>query len=137
MKLVECDPPRTFKVGARGEIVLSDTGTVSLEIDEQITFKTPSGTELDVVRKDFGYYATPSVNKRLVDFRLRTALVRQVDNNNAYVLLVENGLEDRFHLYCERERLHVICWLSDNDTLDRIQRACGGTAPGTQDERAP
>jgi hypothetical protein len=123
MKLVECNPPRTFRVGPGAKIVLSDTGTVFLEVDEQVTFKTSAGTEFDVVRKNFGYYATPSVNKRLVDFNFRTVLVRHRTSRRAYVLLVERGWEETFYDYCKWDNLRVVCWLSDNESLDRIEKA--------------
>ena len=86
MKFTPKIPPRSFKVGKEGKIRLNDCGRVELSPDEQVTFTTPSGTEYDVVRKEWGYYATPSLNQRLVHFHLHAALIKSPDGKY-YVFL--------------------------------------------------
>jgi SAM-dependent methyltransferase len=98
-----------FPVGVREVIHLKDCGRVALEPDEQVTFVTESGTEYDVVRKSWGYYATPSLNSRLPSFGLKSALVRSGDR--LYLLLVEADKEAEFHAYLERQGMEVASWL--------------------------
>ncbi|MGE3316484.1 MAG: hypothetical protein AB7O26_15315, partial [Planctomycetaceae bacterium] len=62
MKFTPRIPPRMFDVGSAGSIRISHCADVALEPEEQITLATASGTEHDVVRKSWGYYATGSLN---------------------------------------------------------------------------
>lgn len=112
------DPPRTFKVGPSRDLVISHCADVRLEPDEQITFVTHSGTEYDVLRKSWGYYACPSTNARLRDKGLRAALVRNPDDK-LYVLLVEAGRESEFETYLRAEKMTVIHWL-DRSPVRRL-----------------
>ena len=109
MKLTPHTPPRRFAVGHDGAITLSHCADIALEPDQQVTFTTASGTEFDVVRKDWGYYATPSLNGRLPAHGLRPALVRSGDKT--YLLLVEHGAEPTFSAYLDDQRMTIICWL--------------------------
>lgn len=113
------DPPRTFRVGRGRRIEISDCGTVHLEPDEQVTFVTAAGAEYDVARKDWGFYATPSLDSRLPDHGLRPALVRNREDRH-YVLLVESGRERSFDRYLRDEDLSVVAWLDDSDLLSRL-----------------
>ncbi len=67
MRLAEKHPPRAFEP-APG-IAISDCGDVELRPDEQVTLVTEAGKRMDVAAKDFGFYATPSVNGRLKGFQ--------------------------------------------------------------------
>ncbi len=109
MKIVRRDPPRRFSVGHDGEIALSHCADVALTPDEQVTFTSDSGSEYDVVRKAWGYYATPSLNRRLPGHGLRPALVRS--GEATYLLLVERDAEQAFHAYLESQNMEVILWL--------------------------
>ena len=117
MKSKNVDPPRKFKVGLSEEIEISHCANITLEPNEQVTFVTNSGTEYDVARKEWGYYATPSTNERLSNHNLRTALVI----NNAcklYVMLCENGKEEEFERYLRKENQKLLIWL-DKDSQVR------------------
>ena len=74
-----------------------------------MTFVTESGTEYDVVRKSWGYYATPSLNARLPSFGLKPALVRS--GERLYLLLVESMKEEEFHAYLRQQAMEIVCWL--------------------------
>jgi hypothetical protein len=111
MDISRIEPPRTFRVGHDQSIELSHVADIELEPDEQITFVTHSGTEFDVVRKEWGYYATPSLDRRLPDHGLRPALVRGSRTGRMYLLLVEVGKEADFQSYLEWDGLQLVCWL--------------------------
>ena len=109
MKWKQTNPPRTFETG-RNKLIMKDTGEIYLEPDEQVTFKTDSGTEYDVARKSWGYYATPSLNGRLPRFNLRPVLTAGQDGKQ-FLHLVEAGHEDEHAQYLEQNQMHVIAWL--------------------------
>ena len=109
MKVTEQSPPRKFTVK---EVTISHVADIDLEPDELITFKTESGTEYDIARKDWGFYATPSINGRLTDKGLRTALVSNPEER-LYVLLVEPSKMASFDAYCEEQSITVLKWLDE------------------------
>ena len=119
MNINQRHPPREFEVGFEHKSILKDCGAIHLEPNEQITFVTAGGHEYDVARKDWGFYATPSLNGRLVTFALRAVLVRnRVDA--FFVLLVEKGKELQFEEYVDSEPLTVVCWMDNLDSLKAI-----------------
>ena len=79
--------------------------------DEQVTFVTPSGTQYDVTRKSWGFYATPSFGWRLARFNLRPALTRLASNGARYLALVERGHESAFADELGTWRAQVASWL--------------------------
>ena len=131
MRIRRIEPPRTFEVGTTGERI-EHHADVELEAQEQVTFTSPSGSEYDVVRKPWGYYATPSMNGRLADHGLRAALCVGVprpgqENARMYVLLVERGRESELEEYMGSEGMRVAAWL-DTD------RAVAGAAKRLEGE---
>jgi hypothetical protein len=124
MKVLAQDPPRTFRVGPQGAIELRDCGRVQLEPDEQVTFTTPTGAEYDVVAKSWGFYATPSVNGRLVTFGFSSALVKSADGKR-FVLLVDRSRRGEFDAYLAANNLTVVVWLDDDRALDVLDRVAG------------
>lgn len=116
MKFTPIDPPRKFCVGGGGAITLKDCGRLELQPDEQVTFVTETGAEYDVTRKTWGFYATPSMNGRLVRFGLRAVLVKSSDGK-LFVMLVERGKEPEFERYLAREGQIVVQWF-DTGTLE-------------------
>jgi SAM-dependent methyltransferase len=101
--------PRRFTVGG---VDLTHVADVQLEDDELVTFRADSGTEYDVVRKSWGYYPIPSLNRRLPDHGLRPVLVRD-DRGTRTLLLCERGRERAFEEYLAKQRLKVVGWLED------------------------
>jgi hypothetical protein len=121
MKIIKNDPPRTFEAGFDKKTAIKDCGTIELSSDEQVTFITGRGNEYDLVRKNWGFYATPSLNGRLLKFNLRAVLVKN-RANLFYVLLVEKGMEESFQNYAETERLTLISWLDATAVLEKIEQ---------------
>ncbi|OVE76896.1 hypothetical protein BVX98_04310 [bacterium F11] len=120
MKFTQKEPPRSFRVGQDGRITLNDCGKVELGSDEQVTFTTESGTEYDVVKKSWGYYATPSLNQRLLKFGLHAALIKSPDGKY-YIFLVENERKPLFDAYIKNENLKIICWLDNDKVLEKLE----------------
>jgi hypothetical protein len=118
MDIEKIIPPRHFKVG---NIELSHTANVLLKTDELVTFRTETSKEYDVVRKNWGYYATPSLNNRLANQGFRPLLARN-SSSNYYILLVEKGKEKQFESYMRKEKMQVVVWLDDQAQLDNLNR---------------
>jgi hypothetical protein len=122
MKIALTDPPREFEVGFEHKVRIVDSAHIELDPNEQVTFTTQSGTEFDVVKKAWGYYATPSLNSRLVRFGLSPILVRN-RLQHYFVVLLENGKETEFDRYVQLEGLERIANLADAEQLHRIAGA--------------
>jgi len=112
MILNEKLPPREFKVGVNSQIIIKDCGTISLDADEQVTLVTSKGKEYDIARKDWGYYATPSVNGRLKNQGFKTALVRN-HYGKYYVMIVDEEKLNAFKAYLAQEKNELEQWLDE------------------------
>lgn len=128
MKFEEKSPPRRFTVGNAVKFEMRDCGTLALAPDEQVTLVTESGAEYDVSRKDWGFYATPSLNGRLESFGLRAVLIRNTLTGRYFVLLVERGREEAFTAYRVQESLEVVAWLDSTDALNALRARLGDAA---------
>ena len=124
MDVTVSNPPRTFRPAGRRTVVLKDCARIVLEPDEQVTFHTPSGAQYDVARKDWGYYATPSLNGRLPQLGLRPVLVSSAQGKY-YIMLVEQDREEDFERYLEAECLRVVTWLDDGRVLRHLEDTLG------------
>ena len=112
MKFNLKDEPRKFKVGLENQIEISDCGEIKLEPNEQVTFITDAGSRFDFAKKDWGFYATPSVNGRLKNEGFKTALVKNM-KNQIYVMAVEKTKLTEFEVYCQEEKQKVLEWLDE------------------------
>ena len=123
MNFFSQNPPRNFQVGKpENKVVMKDCGSIVLEHDEQVTFTDSSGLEYDIARKDWGFYATPSLNGRLPSFGLHGVLIKNRETNRFFVLLVEKGKEGRFDDYCRTENLAVVAWLDCEEALENLEK---------------
>ncbi len=125
MKFEPKVPPREFEVGYDVKGIIRDCGSVRLAPDEQVTFLTEDGGEYDLTRKEWGFYATPSLNGRLAGFNLRAVLVKN-RLNRFFVMLVERGKEEAFDRYVRQEPLKIVTWLDSLEALQAIETAMEG-----------
>lgn len=123
MKITRLNPPRKFLVGAPPQITLSDCGSIKLNPDEQITFLTDKKNQYDIVKKEWGFYATPSLNGRLPSFSIKPFLVKNLDSGRFFILLLEKGKDNIFEEYCKNENIAVIAELDDQNDLSKIEEA--------------
>jgi hypothetical protein len=98
-----------------------------------LTARTASGTELDLTRKSWGYYATPSLNQRLAEHGLRAALCLGVpraegEAERMYLMLVEPGHEADFLTYLDAEEMRVVAWLDTDEAVRAAAEKLGGKA---------
>ncbi len=101
--------PRVFKVeGVR----IKDFGKIFLKEDEMISFKRENNKEYDFVSKEWGFYATPSVNKRLKKEGFKTAIVVN-SLNQIYINVVDDQELKSFHEYLNDSNLKILCWMDN------------------------
>ena len=94
---------------------LTHVADVELEPGEVVTFEGG----FDVTRKEWGYYATPSLNGRLREHGLRAALV--LGGGKLYLLLLEEGSEQAFEDYLREQELRVVAWLDSDEAVRRFE----------------
>jgi hypothetical protein len=123
MRFDQKNPPRRYQVGNAEKFEISDCGSLHLEPDEQVTFVTDTGRELDVTRKDWGFYATPSLNARLEQFGLRTVLIQNTTTLRYFIFLVEKDRMEAYQKYMDEEGLAVIAWLDTSEACDKVKKA--------------
>tara|TARA_B100000941_G_C28295652_1_gene443848 strand:- start:266 stop:607 length:342 start_codon:yes stop_codon:yes gene_type:complete len=87
-------------------IKIKDIGKIYLKNNEQVTFKF-NKSEYDVCKKDWGYYATPSMNKRLKMFKFRSFLVKN-KKNDIYIHLVHSNKILAFKKYLKKENNYIV-----------------------------
>jgi hypothetical protein len=105
-------PPREFS--PYPGLKLSDMGDVWLASDEQLTFRMPTGAGNDIVRKDWGFYLTNSLNVNLRSQGFKTALVSSgATDPRFYVLLVDAGKLDAFDAYLKEFGMKLAAWLDE------------------------
>lgn len=116
MKIKQHTPPRKFNVGTNKQICIEHCGDVFLKDNEQVTFVDVNGSEYDVAKKDWGYYATPSLNSRLVNQGFKTALVKN-SYGQFYVMIVFKEKLEEFEDYLNSEDNHVVEWLDEKYSM--------------------
>ena len=112
MKVFLKKNPRKFYPRGDKKIKIIDMGDIELSPDEQITFIKKSGARIDFVSKSWGYYATPSINRRLKNENFKTAIVKN-SSNNIYIMVVEISKLDLFINYCKAENQDILEWLDE------------------------
>ena len=113
---------REFPTGLKKLEIIKDCGSVYLNKNEMITFKSKNkNLEYDVVKKKWGYYATPSLNVRLINKGYKSILVKNRITKRYFVFLQEIGMEKELKKYMEQESLEIICRLDEIKNLKKIE----------------
>ena len=112
MRIKKIEPPRIFRVGEGNKVEISDCARISLGPDEQVTFVNEPGKEHDFTAKSWGFYATPSVNARLVEQGFKTALVKN-KLDRYFIMVVDTGCMADFEAYLKAEKNELIEWLDE------------------------
>ena len=93
-------------------ITLIHKADIHLRNNEQVTLKDKN-KEIDIVKKQWGYYLTPSINKRLLSFNLNTAIIKNTKTNNIFVFAIDKNKMRYFKRYAKKENLKVLRWLNE------------------------
>ena len=105
MKIKINKKPRKFTVG-HNNTILKDLGKIYLNNNEQLTF-IKKKSQYDLVKKDWGYYATPSVNKRLKNFKFRT-FITENSFKSIYIMIVHKEKIKNFRKYLRADKIKII-----------------------------
>lgn len=105
MKLKINKKPRKFKVGIK-KTIIKNLGKVYLNNNEQLTFINKK-SEFDFVRKNWGYYATPSINKRLKNFNFKTFLTQNY-LKHIFIMTVHKEKIKEFKKYLKEDKIKII-----------------------------
>ncbi len=119
MKIVKNN--RKFVVGKNKNIILKDVGSIFLKDNENITLKNSKKMEYDICKKNWGYYGTPSLNKRLYRFGFIGALAKNKALKTYAVMIVDKRKKQLFLRYLKKEDMILICWLNENN-LKKINK---------------
>ena len=112
MRIKKNKPPRIFYVGKNNDEKIQDCGSIYLQNNEQITLLTNSQKEYDIVKKEWGFYATPSINNRLSKQGFKCALVKNKEGS-FYVMLVSKYKIKKFESYLRKEKNRIVKWLDE------------------------
>ena len=112
MKVQEKVPTRVFCVGSENFTQIQDCGDIYLLPNEQVSFVTPQNRRYDFVRKNWGFYSTPSINSRLKNQGFKVALVKN-ELDRIFIMTVEEDKIDLFQNYCEEEAQSILEWRDD------------------------
>ena len=111
---------RKFKTGIT-DIVIRHVADLKLKNDELITFKVSNKTEYDVTRKNWGFYSTPSINKRLLKFGFESAITHNPNYGTYFMMIVEKNKKKEFIKYLKSQDMVLITWLTKKK-LEKIKK---------------
>ena len=114
---------RKFTVGKDKDIDLYDKGSIYLNNNENISIHFNEKINYDVVKKNWGFYPIPSLNKRLKKFKLKPVIVKNLELETYFLMLVvdqQRKIID-FKNYCKKEKLNIITWLNQKN-LEKIKK---------------
>jgi hypothetical protein len=112
MNIDEIVPSRKYSVRS---IEISHCANIRLNPDEQVTFTTDSGKEYDVMKKSWGFFATPSINNRLKNFGYKTALIKD-STGKMFICLVEENKVEEFQSYLDSDGAGILCWFDGDES---------------------
>tara|TARA_Y100000816_G_C25739219_1_gene389064 strand:- start:45 stop:359 length:315 start_codon:yes stop_codon:yes gene_type:complete len=81
--------------------------------DEQITLKFLN-SEYDIARKNWGYYVTPSLQKRCKLNNLDGAIVYDPIKRMNNFVLINKKKKELFKKFLARNNLKIISWVNNN-----------------------
>ena len=121
MKIYLKNKPRPYKVGSNNQVTIKDFGKIEMKANEQLSFVTNNGV-YDFCRKDWGFYGTPSINKRLKKNKFETYLVKNIFND-IYLWVVEQNRKNLFMHYLKNEKHEIIIRLDNIDTEKKFKQS--------------
>ena len=102
---------RSFIVGKNKKIKITEKAIIKLGNNEQITFLNQND-EYDVVKKNWGYYCTPSINNRLKVNNFRSFIVSN-KKKNIFFMIANKKKINMFKKYLKSEENKILIELTD------------------------
>lgn len=98
---------RRWIVGNLKNIEIQEKCKIKLKSNEQITFTNLKKNENEICKKGWGYYLTPSINRRLKNYNHQVFVITN-KKKDKYIVIVKNSKMKSFKKYCENENLKYI-----------------------------
>ena len=98
---------RFFTVGKN--IKIKHVANIKLNNNEQLTFLFKE-SQFDFVKKNWGFYATPSINYRLKKQGFMSALMKN-KSQRIYLVVVHKTKIKQFRKYCKIHKQMIVKWL--------------------------
>ena len=109
MKIIK--KKRVFQPTKNKKIFLKHVANIDLKNNELVTF-IDKNDEYDVVKKSWGYYATPSINKRLANNNFLTFLVKNKATNDLFIFLVKKNKVQLFENFKKKNNYKIVLKLN-------------------------
>jgi 2-polyprenyl-3-methyl-5-hydroxy-6-metoxy-1,4-benzoquinol methylase len=109
---------RSYKTGFGGSIVIKDCARIKLNSNEQVTFQSKNFL-YDFCKKNWGYYSTPSINKRLKNNGFEVYLIQNL-TGDIYLWSVEKNKIKKFLNYLKKENQKIIVQLDNINSPKEI-----------------
>jgi hypothetical protein len=100
---------RIFTVGENTKIKIKHVGNIKLNNNEQLTFLFKE-SQFDFVKKNWGFYATPSINYRLKKQGFVCALMKN-KFQRLYLVVIHKSKISQFRKYLKIHNQKIIKWL--------------------------
>lgn len=96
---------RSWKVGIKKNILITETARIKLKANEQISFYSYNKNKIEneICKKGWGYYLTPSIDKRLKKYGQKIFIMKN-SKKNSYLVIVNNSKLREFKKYCKNEK---------------------------------
>ena len=95
----------SWTVGNKKNIVITEKLKIKLNDNEQVSFVGKKNKlNYEICKKNWGYYISPSINKRLKDYGYTVYIAKNKDGN-IYLLAVDLKKINKFIVYCKKEKL--------------------------------
>lgn len=96
---------RSWKVGLKNNILITQKAKIKLNTNEQISFYSNdlNKIENEICKKSWGYYLTPSIDKRLKKYGQKVFIMKN-SKKNSYLVIVNNSKLREFKKYCNDEK---------------------------------
>ena len=97
---------KKWKTGLKNNIFIKEKFSIKLNINEQINFVTKNFNQIDneICKKNWGYYLTPSINKRLKNYNHKLYMLKNLEKNHFIAIVNITKILD-FKKYCKAEKL--------------------------------
>ena len=111
---------RKFETGITN-IVITHVADIKLSNDELVTIKVNKKSEYDITRKNWGFYSTPSINKRLLKYGFDSAITYNPNYGTYFMMIVEKNKKKEFIKYLKSQDMVLITWLTKKK-LNKIKK---------------
>tara|TARA_B000000475_G_C15784102_1_gene360665 strand:+ start:193 stop:558 length:366 start_codon:yes stop_codon:yes gene_type:complete len=111
---------RTRKFKVNFDLKISDRGDISLSENEMINLIT-KGKKNEIVAKKWGFYLTPSINKRLIHNGFRCAIIVNQKKKFFLTLVVNNKKSlKNFKSYLRKDKQKLVTYLSNKKLTELL-----------------